>query len=234
MYFITLKPQKLITSLNNIYLCACLLFACACGDGDGAWGGGGLDDEDELAVEEVHGVACETLKRCGIAVAQTAEGACSSDGKLYSVVGIWTEGAARIDEADGDEREVVAIGSECGAVGLECEARGAACGAEGALHGSSALGVVGYGTEGAWGVVDAIPNEAVAAQELGRLGLGLELVGWTGGYGVGLLMLTAEAASVEAEFDLGVVGLDHDGTGLTFAPVPVGKDMEGVVGLVPL
>lgn len=80
----------------------------------------GRDDADgEFAVEGVHRGTCEDFGAGGVAVADALEeaGACDFDGHL--IVGIGTEVAVLIDDADGEEGHVGAVGGQVGAVGGE-------------------------------------------------------------------------------------------------------------------
>ncbi len=189
------------------------------GGGEGGLAGGGFfgfqDDEGE-AVEGFVGVADEGFVVGGVAVVEAGDGGGAGEGEVDGVVGVGADVAVFVEDADGDEGEVLAVGGDFGAVGGEFNFGGGSGGGD-FIGGDDRAVFGGDGFEGAGGVGD-FPFVVDAGHVFG--------------------FFFAEGLAVEEEFDgVGVgVGLDGDGFAFKAGPVPGGEEVDhgfgGPLGLV--
>ena len=190
-------------------------------------------------MEGFHGGLGEDFDAGGIAVADALELGGSADADRELLVGIGYEIAVCIEDVDGDEGHVFAIGLEgldgCAEVACQLNLRGST----GGLHGLGAyffaVLVIHHHLQFARFVLHVVPAQAVAVDgrvvDVGNFALLACTALHVGSLGDAALRL-----SVHEEFGSGVVGVAIDGGHLAFAsrPCPVGQEVDGLVGGVPV
>ena len=173
-----------------------------------------LHHDYQLAVEQAHGGLGERLQRRGIAIAYGPEGAGAADVEAQLVGGSGDEGAALVDERDGDEGQVLAVGLQRGGLlgpGVQLQVMGLAGGAYGLFSAAFARFIVDDDLEGARFVLHVVPSQAVSVQAvfLGKC-LAVELP-----VPVFFHFLDASLAlAVDEELGFVVVGIAVDGSDL--------------------
>ena len=134
---------------------------------DVAWLLSRNDADGEFAVEGVHGGTCEDFGAGGVAVADALETACACDFDGHLIVGIGTEVAVLIDDADGEEGHVGAVGGQVGAVGGEFDVMRRTCRSHGFFAHLFAFFVIDDDTEFAGLVADVVPTQAITVEQGG-------------------------------------------------------------------